>query len=60
VKLNVTAGEGFVGGLYILYWLKSFVMPSESAAILRFVKLTEKALTPKKGTPKAAGFDLRR
>lgn len=34
-------------------------MPPESAAVLRFVKLTEKALTPKKGSPKAAGFDLR-
>jgi hypothetical protein len=35
-------------------------MPSESAAVLRFVKSTEQALTPKKGSPKAAGFDLRR
>jgi hypothetical protein len=35
-------------------------MPSESATILRFVKITEKALTPKKGSPKAAGFDLKR
>jgi hypothetical protein len=35
-------------------------MPSESAAVLRFVKLTEKALSPKKGTAKAAGLDLRR
>lgn len=34
-------------------------MPSESARVLRFVKLTEKALTPKKGSAKAAGFDLR-
>jgi len=35
-------------------------MPAESASILRFVKLTEKALSPKKGSAKAAGFDLRR
>jgi hypothetical protein len=35
-------------------------MPSETGAVLRFVKLTEKALTPVKGSVKAAGFDLRR
>jgi dUTP pyrophosphatase len=34
-------------------------MSSESAAVLRFVKLTENALTPMMESPKAAGFDLR-
>jgi hypothetical protein len=35
-------------------------MPSETRVVLRFVKLTEKALAPVKGSAKAAGFDLRR
>ncbi|KDR07209.1 deoxyuridine 5'-triphosphate nucleotidohydrolase [Zootermopsis nevadensis] len=34
-------------------------MPSETEVILRFVKLSEKALAPLKGSAKAAGFDLR-
>jgi hypothetical protein len=46
--------------IYIVYRLNSFVMPSESAAVLRYVKMTEEALSPKKGSPKAAGLDLRR
>ncbi|KAK9503493.1 hypothetical protein O3M35_010038 [Rhynocoris fuscipes] len=33
-------------------------MPSE-LPLLRFVKLTDKAFAPMKGSPKAAGFDLR-
>ncbi|XP_069686036.1 deoxyuridine 5'-triphosphate nucleotidohydrolase [Periplaneta americana] len=34
-------------------------MPSEIYTVLRFVKLTEKAFPPVKGSAKAAGFDLR-
>ncbi|KAJ9575700.1 hypothetical protein L9F63_007459, partial [Diploptera punctata] len=34
-------------------------MPSEKIAILRFVKLTEKAFAPVRGSAKAAGFDLK-
>nr|CAD7586745.1 unnamed protein product [Timema genevievae] len=34
-------------------------MPSETHAIIRFVKLTENALSPIKGSAKAAGYDLR-
>jgi hypothetical protein len=36
------------------------MMMSERPAVLRFVKLTDKALSPVKGSAKAAGFDLRR
>jgi len=34
-------------------------MSSESVAVLRYVKLTENALSPTKKSPKAAGLDLR-
>nr|CAD7424149.1 unnamed protein product [Timema monikensis] len=34
-------------------------MPSETHVIIRFVKLTEHALSPIKGSAKAAGYDLR-
>jgi hypothetical protein len=34
-------------------------MPSENTAVLRFLKLTQNALTQTKATPRAAGFDLR-
>lgn len=36
------------------------VMMPERQAVLRFVKLTDKALSPVKQSVKAAGFDLRR
>ena len=35
-------------------------MSSQSAAVLRFVKLTDKALTLPNGSTKAAGFDTKR
>jgi hypothetical protein len=35
-------------------------MASEAGVVIRFVKLTERALAPCKGSAKAAGFDLRR
>lgn len=34
-------------------------MPSETACILRFAKLSEHAFSPVKGSVKAAGFDLK-
>lgn len=34
-------------------------MPSETACILRFAKLSEHAFAPVKGSVKAAGFDLK-
>jgi dUTP pyrophosphatase len=34
-------------------------MTPKSEAVLRFVKLTQNALTPTKESPKAAGFELR-
>lgn len=34
-------------------------MPSETACILRFAKLSEHAFAPVKGSAKAAGFDLK-
>ncbi|GLH05393.1 hypothetical protein R5R35_013450 [Gryllus longicercus] len=34
-------------------------MPGEARTVLRFAKLTDKALSPTKGSTKAAGFDLR-
>lgn len=34
-------------------------MPGEAKTLLRFAKLTDKALSPSKGSAKAAGFDLR-
>jgi hypothetical protein len=43
----------------ISYTVNSIMM-SETAAVLRFVKLTDKAMSPVKGSAKAAGFDLRR
>jgi hypothetical protein len=47
---------------HLFYFLHSdsFVMPSETVTVLRFVKLTQNALSPVKGSVKAAGFDLRR
>jgi hypothetical protein len=35
-------------------------MMFETVTVLRFVKLSDKALSPVKGSAKAAGFDLRR
>jgi hypothetical protein len=35
-------------------------MALERSAVLRYVKITEEALSPKKGSSKAAGLDLRR
>jgi uncharacterized protein Yka (UPF0111/DUF47 family) len=39
---------------------QALVMPPERKEILRFVKQTDKALSPVKESAKAAGFDLRR
>ena len=33
-------------------------MPGSTEEVLRFVKLTENAYAPSKGSPEAAGFDL--
>ena len=35
-------------------------MPSTDECVLRYVKLTDKALTPEKGSPLSAGYDLKR
>jgi len=35
------------------------MMPSQNEAVLRFVKLPESALTPRKGSPRAMCFNLR-
>ena len=46
----------------VLYVVRNFssIMPVEKNAVLRFVKLTEKAFAPVRASPKAAGFDLKR
>jgi hypothetical protein len=35
-------------------------MPIKAGQILRFVRLSDKAFPPEKGSEKAAGYDLRR
>lgn len=40
-------------------FLAQKTMPSETACILRFAKLTDHAFAPVKGSVKAAGFDLK-
>lgn len=35
-------------------------MPTENESVLKFKRLSEHALSPKKGSEKAAGYDLKR
>jgi len=44
-----------------IFYLKgtNTMTPSQNEAVLRFVKLPENALTPTKGSPRAAGLNLR-
>jgi len=45
--------------IYKNFYFKAKMTASQNNAVLRFVKLTENALTAKRGSSRSAGLDLR-